>query len=241
MNIDAGVPVASDCHRGDWYRWASESFSECCPRGARRGSIRSKRCATSSTAARLHYIRANDDGRRSRDRRAPRRRRADLRRDAHPRREARPDALAIIDLTAGELGTRGSADLRGEGSVRAAAVLGVAARENLGLPGRRRYEHSGDARAARGRDPPVRAAVVIAPSLTGRHPDHAVTAQLVRDACFVAGLKKIEPERAAAPATEGRFTASRTVRTAEADIRRRHHRRVRAEARSDSLLLVAVR
>ena len=41
---------------------------------------------------------------------------------------------AVIDLTAGELGTRGSAELRGEEASRAAAVLGLSARENLGLP-----------------------------------------------------------------------------------------------------------
>ena len=36
--------------------------------------------------------------------------------------------------------------------------------------------------------------VVIAPALEGRHPDHRVTAQLVRDACFVAGLAKVAPD-----------------------------------------------
>jgi LmbE family N-acetylglucosaminyl deacetylase len=35
--------------------------------------------------------------------------------------------------------------------------------------------------------------VVIAPASEGRHPDHRVTAELVRDACFVAGLAKVEP------------------------------------------------
>jgi LmbE family N-acetylglucosaminyl deacetylase len=35
--------------------------------------------------------------------------------------------------------------------------------------------------------------VVIAPAQVGRHPDHRVTAELVRDACFVAGLGKVEP------------------------------------------------
>ena len=34
--------------------------------------------------------------------------------------------------------------------------------------------------------------MVIAPAQRGRHPDHPVTAQLVRDACFVAGLAKID-------------------------------------------------
>ena len=36
--------------------------------------------------------------------------------------------------------------------------------------------------------------VVIAPALEGRHPDHRIAAQLVRDACFVAGLAKIAPD-----------------------------------------------
>ncbi|HEX5580791.1 MAG TPA: PIG-L family deacetylase, partial [Gemmatimonadaceae bacterium] len=41
---------------------------------------------------------------------------------------------AIVDLTQGEMGTRGSAELRAEEAARAARVLGVVARENLGLP-----------------------------------------------------------------------------------------------------------
>lgn len=101
---------------------------------------------------------------------------------------------AVIDLTAGELGTRGSADLRAEEASRAAGVLGLSARENLGLPD-----------AGVRNDPETRIllavairkfapSIVIAPALSGRHPDHSVTAQLVRDACFIAGLKKVAPE-----------------------------------------------
>jgi len=36
--------------------------------------------------------------------------------------------------------------------------------------------------------------VVLAPSITGKHPDHRVSAELVTDACFLSGLAKIEPE-----------------------------------------------
>ncbi len=101
---------------------------------------------------------------------------------------------AVIDLTAGELGTRGSADLRAKEASRAADVLGLSARENLGLP---------DAGVMN--DPETRTllavairkfapSIVIAPALSGRHPDHSVTAQLVRDACFIAGLRKVAPE-----------------------------------------------
>jgi bacillithiol biosynthesis deacetylase BshB1 len=101
---------------------------------------------------------------------------------------------AVIDLTAGELGSRGSAALRGEEASRAAAVMGLAARENLGLPDGG-VINSPETRAALAvairRFAPK---VVIAPSLRGKHPDHTVSAQLIRDACFVAGLKKVAPD-----------------------------------------------
>lgn len=103
-------------------------------------------------------------------------------------------AVGILDLTAGELGTRGTAEIRAAEARRAAGVLGVSIRENLGLP---------DAGIVN--DPPTRELlartirrhrprVVIAPAREGRHPDHHATAQLVRDACFVAGLAKLAPD-----------------------------------------------
>lgn len=102
--------------------------------------------------------------------------------------------VGIVDLARGEMASRGTVELRAEESQRAAKVLGVALRENLGLPD-----------AGLRNDPPSREQlamvirrlkpkVVIAPALEGRHPDHRVAAQLVRDACFVAGLAKIAPD-----------------------------------------------
>lgn len=101
---------------------------------------------------------------------------------------------AVIDLTDGEMGTRGSAALRGEEAERAAEILGLQARESLGLPDAGITNTPGTrellARAIRR----FRPRVVIAPALEGRHPDHRITAQLVRDACFVAGLGKVAPD-----------------------------------------------
>jgi bacillithiol biosynthesis deacetylase BshB1 len=98
---------------------------------------------------------------------------------------------AILDLTEGEMGTRGSAQLRGEEAAHAAEVLGCSARENLGFPdtGIENTPVTREllARAIRRFQPRV----VIAPAMEGKHPDHRVTAQLVRDACFVAGLGKV--------------------------------------------------
>ena len=100
---------------------------------------------------------------------------------------------AVLDLSAGESATRGSVELRAEEASRAAEILGLQARETMSLP---------DAGIVN--TPATRAAlaklirrfqprVVIAPAPRGRHPDHRVSAQLVRDACFVAGLAKVEP------------------------------------------------
>jgi bacillithiol biosynthesis deacetylase BshB1 len=105
--------------------------------------------------------------------------------------------VGILDLTQGETGTRGSAERRAAEAEAAARVLGVHARENLRLPD-----------AGIGNTPETRAAlvdalrrlrptVVIAPSPVGRHPDHRVATELIRDACFLAGIVKFAPGRPA--------------------------------------------
>jgi N-acetylglucosamine malate deacetylase 1 len=102
--------------------------------------------------------------------------------------------VGILDLTQGEMGTRGSAELRAQEAANAAKVLGAAVRENLGLPdaGIENTPATREqlARAIRRLQP----SVVICPALEGRHPDHRIAAQLVRDACFVSGLAKIAPD-----------------------------------------------
>lgn len=101
---------------------------------------------------------------------------------------------AVIDCTQGEMGTRGSAELRAAEASRAAEIMGLQARENLGLPDAGIVNDLATreivARAIRRFKPKV----VIAPAREGRHPDHHTTAQLVRDACFVAGLAKLAPD-----------------------------------------------
>ncbi len=100
----------------------------------------------------------------------------------------------ILDLTQGEMGTRGSAATRAEEAARAAKVLGVSVRENLELPDAGITNTPETRRMLAAVIRRLKPQVVICPAQKGRHPDHHVTAQLVRDACFVAGLAKIEPE-----------------------------------------------
>jgi N-acetylglucosamine malate deacetylase 1 len=103
-------------------------------------------------------------------------------------------STGILDLAAGELASRGTPELRASEAAKAAKVMGVSVRENLGLPdGGIRNTPETRARVAvviRRLQPQI----VITHSQHGRHPDHPIVAQLVRDACFVAGLKKVEPK-----------------------------------------------
>jgi bacillithiol biosynthesis deacetylase BshB1 len=100
----------------------------------------------------------------------------------------------ILDLTEGEMGTRGSAELRAQEAARAAGVLGLSVRENLGLPDAGIVNTPETRRLVAVVIRRLRPRIVIAPALMGRHPDHRETAALVRDACFVAGLQKIDPD-----------------------------------------------
>jgi bacillithiol biosynthesis deacetylase BshB1 len=112
------------------------------------------------------------------------------------RSQALGRTTGILDLAAGELASRGTPELRAKEAGKAAKVMGVSVRENAGLPdgGIQNTPENRTKLALVIRR--LQPAVVITHSLHGRHPDHPVVAQLVRDACFVSGLKKIEPKLA---------------------------------------------
>lgn len=98
--------------------------------------------------------------------------------------------VGLLDLTAGESGTRGSSGLRARESARAARVMGIVYRENLGLPDaalehRREYKLQIAARLRA-----LRPRTVILPYWAGRHPDHYTAGQIGYEACFLAGLAK---------------------------------------------------
>jgi bacillithiol biosynthesis deacetylase BshB1 len=100
--------------------------------------------------------------------------------------------VGIVDLTRGELGSRGTPALRAEEAAAASKVLGLHARENLGLPDgffRNDREHQLPIIAAVRR---YRPDVVLLNAIHDRHPDHGRGSQLASEACFLAGLKMIE-------------------------------------------------
>ncbi len=98
---------------------------------------------------------------------------------------------AILDLTHGEAGTRGSAEERAREAAEAARLLGVSSRQALDLPDGA-VENTLENRIKIVRVlRQVRPRVVILPYWQARHPDHAATAPLGYEACFLAGLAKI--------------------------------------------------
>ena len=102
----------------------------------------------------------------------------------------------IVDLTRGEMGTRGTAEDREHEAADAARILRVSWRGALDIPDGR-VENTWQNRLKVARViRQVRPRVVILPYWKGRHPDHYTASKLGYEACFLAGLAKLDVERA---------------------------------------------
>lgn len=100
-------------------------------------------------------------------------------------------ATGVVDFTRGELGSRGTPEGRMEEAAAAAEILGLAARDNLGLP-------DGDIQNTKSNQREIvrlirryRPHIVLINALEERHPDHGAAAQLSIDALFYSGLSKL--------------------------------------------------
>ncbi|MGB0890794.1 MAG: bacillithiol biosynthesis deacetylase BshB1 [Flavobacteriaceae bacterium] len=102
--------------------------------------------------------------------------------------------VGIVDLTRGELGTRGSAELRDKEAARAAEILGVSVRENLGFADgffvNDKKHQLEIIKIIRKYKPEI----VLCNAIDDRHIDHPKGSKVVSDACFLSGLLKIETE-----------------------------------------------
>ena len=103
-------------------------------------------------------------------------------------------AVGALDLARGEMGTYGDQADRDAEAAAAAEIMGLRWRGNVGLPDAG-IEHTQQnrlkvAQFIRSLKPEL----VILPHWEQRHPDHLATMQIGYDACFLAGLKKIDLE-----------------------------------------------
>ena len=100
--------------------------------------------------------------------------------------------VGIVDFTRGELGTRGTPEIRLQESADATKILGLHARENLGIrDGFFRNDEETQLKlieVIRKYQPDI----VLANALEDRHPDHGKGAQLAIDTCFLSGLRQIK-------------------------------------------------
>lgn len=98
----------------------------------------------------------------------------------------------VLDLTAGEMGTRGNAQQRLAEADAAARLLRLSWRGNMRFPDAR-LENALPARmslvSALRR---LRPRTVILPYWEARHPDHYRAAELAYEACFLAGIAKLD-------------------------------------------------
>lgn len=99
--------------------------------------------------------------------------------------------VGILDLTRGELGTRGSAAIRDKEAKAAAAILGLSVRENMAFKDGFFINDEKHQLAIASKIRQYQPEIVLANAIADRHPDHPRAAVLAREACFIAGLKKV--------------------------------------------------
>ena len=122
--------------------------------------------------------------------------------------------VGMVDLTRGELGTRGTLDDRAREAEAARQALGVAHRENLGLPDAGISVTDETRRVVVAAMRRLRPRAVILPYWKQRHPDHSAASRLVYDGAYLAGLIRYAPDLGAPfrPHTLAYATAFHEVR-----------------------------
>lgn len=136
----------------------------------------------------------------------------------------------VVVLTQGEMATRGSAEIRAGEFGTAAKIMGLTAHQMLDIPDGRvevTWENKLKIIAVLRAHKPK---IVFAPYWVDRHPDHEQTSHLVRQAAYLAGLKKLEtgappfrPHRVIYYQTRFEFTPSFIV-----DISGAHEQKMKA-------------
>jgi len=98
----------------------------------------------------------------------------------------------VLDLTAGQMGTRGDPALRRQEAEAAAQHMLLSWRGNLELPDARLDNTLAARLTLMSEIRRLRPRVVILPYWEGRHPDHYRAAEIGYEACFLAGIRKMD-------------------------------------------------
>jgi bacillithiol biosynthesis deacetylase BshB1 len=98
----------------------------------------------------------------------------------------------VIDLTAGDMGSRGTPELRVEESAVAADNMMLTFRGNMKFPDARLETTLAGKLSLAGEIRRLKPRLVILPYWEARHPDHSRTCEIAYEACFIAGLAKLD-------------------------------------------------
>ena len=103
--------------------------------------------------------------------------------------------VGIIDLTKGELGTRGSAEIRMKEADSASKLMNIALRENLAFDDGFFINDDNHKRVLIRKIREYQPDIILTNAPSDRHPDHSRASQLTIDACFLAGLEKVDTDQ----------------------------------------------
>jgi bacillithiol biosynthesis deacetylase BshB1 len=98
----------------------------------------------------------------------------------------------VLDLTAGDMGTRGTPEQRVIEAEAAAKLMLAGWRGNMHFPDARLQNDISARMTLAVKIRELKPRVVIIPYWQARHPDHYRAAELSYEACFLAGLKKLD-------------------------------------------------
>lgn len=127
------------------------------------------------------------------------------------------NTTGILDLTEGEMGTRGTPEIRLKESLEAAKILKLDIRENMRFKDLLFKDDDEHKLKLVQKIREYKPKIVLANAENDRHPDHGRGAKLIEEACFWAGLSKIEtsdeggnPQQPHRPAKVYHFIQSRS-------------------------------
>lgn len=103
--------------------------------------------------------------------------------------------VGIVDLTRGERGTRGTAEDRDREAAASSEIMGLDARENLGLADAFFEINESSRLAVISAIRTYKPDIILAPAINDRHPDHSRAGKLLSESFFLSGLRKITSTR----------------------------------------------
>ena len=101
-------------------------------------------------------------------------------------------SVGIVDLTQGEMGSRGTIETRYAEAADASKIMGVSERVNLKMADGFFEINEKNKRLIVEQIRRFRPKIVLVNAVSDRHPDHGRGSQLVSEACFLAGLRRVE-------------------------------------------------